>query len=88
MPLAEAMACGCTVITSNLSAMPEVTGGAALLVDPYDPQSIADALQRVVNDRKLAEEMRRNGLERAAELDWKIFAETNLQIYRKVLGHS
>lgn len=85
-PVAEAMACGCPVITSNCSAMPEVTGGAALLVDPYDTTSIAAALRRVTQDPALAAELRQLGLARAAQLDWRAFAAANLALYRKVLA--
>lgn len=84
-PLAEAMACGCPVITSQISAMPEVTGGAALLVDPRDTAAIADGLRRVANDRHYAERMRAAGLERARSLQWSEFARANLAVYGSVL---
>jgi glycosyltransferase involved in cell wall biosynthesis len=80
------MACGCPVVTSNVSAMPEVAGGAALLADPRDPAEIAAQLRRVVEDRSLAADLRRRGLERAAELDWRAFAAANLALYRRVLA--
>lgn len=85
-PVAEAMACGCPVVTSECSAMPEVAGGAALLVDPHNPGSIAAALSRVMQDPDLAAELRQLGLARAAQLDWRAFAAANLALYRKVLG--
>jgi glycosyltransferase involved in cell wall biosynthesis len=85
-PVAEAMACGCPVVTSNVSAMPEVAGGATLLADPRDPAEIAAQLRRVVEDRSLAADLRRRGLERAAELDWRAFAAANLALYRRALG--
>lgn len=84
-PLVEAMACGCPVITSDRSAMPEVTGGAALLVDPEDCGSIATALRSIVNQPDKAAAMKAAGLERAKAFDWREFANANLAIYRNVL---
>jgi glycosyltransferase involved in cell wall biosynthesis len=84
-PVAEAMACGCPVVTSDRSAMPEVADGAAVLVDPYDISAIAAALRRVVDDRALRDAMRAKGLARAAVLDWRAFAAENLALYRRVL---
>lgn len=85
-PLAEAMACGCPVVASDRSAMPEVTGGAALLADPGDPAAVATMLARVLDDAALAADMRDAGLRRAAELSWSSFAAANLAIYRGVLA--
>jgi len=84
-PVAEAMACGCPVVTSNQSAMPEVAGGAALLVNPNDIGDIAGALTKIASDEAFAAEMRKNGLVRAKELSWERFARANLDIYRKLL---
>ena len=84
-PVAEAMACGCPVVTSNLSAMPEVAGGAALLADPRDPAALAAALRQVVDDPALAAGLRQRGLRRAADLSWRAFAAANLALYRRVL---
>lgn len=86
-PIVEAMACGCPVVTSNTSSMPEVAEGAALLVDPYDIASIASGLLAVVQSPTRAAAMRRAGLIRAAELDWRDFAAANLAIYRRLLAN-
>ncbi len=85
-PVAEAMACGCPIVTSNRSAMPEVTGGAALLVDPGDPAAIAHGLGMIVDDGRMAARLRQAGLARAAQLRWDAFARANLAIYRAILS--
>jgi alpha-1,3-rhamnosyl/mannosyltransferase len=87
-PVAEAMACGCPVITSAVSSMPEVAGGAALLVDPRDTASIARGLIEVTRSPATARRMRSAGLARAARLQWRDFAAANLAIYRDLLARN
>ncbi len=70
LPVLESMACGTPVVTSNVSALPEVAGDAALLVDPGDVGAIASAMERIVRDQALREELRKAGLARAGEFDW------------------
>jgi len=86
MPLLEAMASGVPVISSNTSAMPEVAEGAALLVDPYDVNAIADAMRTILGDPNTANSYRALGLARAAEFDWGVEAEKVARAYRDVLG--
>ena len=86
LSLNEAMACGCPVLTSNRSAMPEVVGDAALVADPQDVPAMATALRRVVDTPDLAASMAQRGNERAAEMRWIDFAAANAEIYRTVLG--
>ena len=86
MPLAEAMASGCPVITSNRPAPVEVTGGAALLIEPDDPQSIAVALKRIADEPELRQTLRQRGLARARQLDWRQAAAATIRIYREVLS--
>jgi glycosyltransferase involved in cell wall biosynthesis len=82
----EAMASGSPVVTSNVSSLPEVTGDAAVLVDPYDVDSIAEGLRRVLTDPALAAEMRRKGLERAREFSWERSVIRTRQVYEAVGG--
>jgi glycosyltransferase involved in cell wall biosynthesis len=71
LPVLEAMACGTPVVTSNSTSLPEVAGEAALLVDPYDVEAIAEAMRRVLEEPELAAELRERGLKRAAEFTWE-----------------
>lgn len=70
MPVAEAMATGCPVITSNVSSMPEVAGDAALLVDPRDRGAIAGALQQVLDSSELRARLATAGRQRTADMHW------------------
>lgn len=84
VPIIEAMACGTPVVTSNCSAMPEVAGGAALLVDPSNLESIADGMRKVMNSRQLCAELRRLGLIRAREFRWDVSAAKLYDILKAV----
>ena len=70
IPLVEAMACGCPVITSTAPACPEVVGDAALLVDPDDVPGLTAAMLRLVREPGLGGDLRRRGIERAAQFSW------------------
>ena len=84
LPPLEAMASGAPVVTSNVSSLPEVAGEAAVLVDPYDPQSIADGIRRVLTEPELREELRARGLRRANEFSWEQSIRRVRQIYGEV----
>src|SRR3989442_15934638 len=68
------MACGVPVITSRGSSLEEVTGGAALIIDPFDELSIADALARVLQDPALCAQLMQSGLERSKCFDFRTAA--------------
>jgi len=70
LPLLEAMACGTPVMTSNITAMPEVAGGAALLVDPTSVEQIAMAMEQIVSSTSLRSQLRAKGLAQAARFSW------------------
>ncbi|MGA8436948.1 MAG: glycosyltransferase family 1 protein [Candidatus Sulfotelmatobacter sp.] len=70
LPILEAMGCGTPVVTANVTAMPEVAGGAALLVDPTSVEQIARAMEQIVSDTTLRQQLRRQGLTRSAEFSW------------------
>jgi glycosyltransferase involved in cell wall biosynthesis len=82
LPILEAMACGCPVVTSDTSAMPETAGGCALLADPQHPESIADAIVKACGPE--GERLRAAGPERAAKFTWAATAEQTLAVYREV----
>jgi glycosyltransferase involved in cell wall biosynthesis len=86
LPPLEAMSSGTPVVTSNLSSLPEVVGDAALLIDPYDPQAIADAMRRVLTEPALRDDLRRRGFERVRHFSWERSVARVRQIYDEVLA--
>src|SRR6266496_125984 len=84
LPPLEAMASGTPVVTSNVSSMPEVAAGAAVLVDPYDPGAIADGIERVLTDEGLRTDLRRRGLARAHQFSWESSVRRVREIYGQV----
>lgn len=85
MPVLEAMAHGVPVITSTSSALPEVAGSAALLVDPLDINSIAEGLTLLANDETLRSDLTRRGLHRAAQFTWESAVERTWAVYHELI---
>ena len=83
LPVLEAMACGVPVITSNVTALPEVAGDAACLVNPYDVSELADALSRLANDAGMQQVLRARGLTRVQTFSWAHMAEQTLTVYQR-----
>ncbi|MBI4263337.1 MAG: glycosyltransferase family 4 protein [Acidobacteria bacterium] len=85
LPLVEAMACGAPVIASRSSSIPEVAGGAALLVDPRRTASLASALRRVDHDPVLRQDLRLRARARARSFSWTRAADATLAVYAREL---
>ncbi len=84
LPPLEAMACGAPVICSNAASLPEVVGDAALLVNPRDPEEIAQAISRLLADAARRDELRAKGFARAARFSWDQTARETLSVYRQI----
>lgn len=85
LPPLEAMQCGTPVIAGDRTSLPEVVGDAGLLVDPFDVNAIASALQRIISDDKLREDLRRKGLERASKFSWTEAARQTIDVFEIVM---
>ena len=81
MPVLEAMACGCPVVCSQTTSLPEIAGGAALLVDPADPEALAQAVETALSDRELRAELIRRGLVRARDFSWRRHTQETLAVF-------
>ena len=86
LPVAEAMACGAPIVTSNRSSLPEVAGDAAVLVDPEDPDEIAGAVTAVLEDQSLRRGLRDRGFERARSFTSAVILPRLLAIYQRAAG--
>jgi glycosyltransferase involved in cell wall biosynthesis len=84
MPVLEAMSHGAPVVTSQLSALPEVAGDAAILVDPFDTEAIAEALLRLAGDPDLRDDFARRGVEHARGFTWASAVEQTWRVYNEI----
>src|SRR5262249_19883261 len=85
-PVAQAMAAGVPIVTSNVSSLPEITAGAAMLVDPRSPSELAAAISRVLEAADLRTDLSARGREVAQRYRWERCAEESLQFFRRVAG--
>lgn len=85
-PVLESMACGTPVVTSNVSSLPEVAGDAAIMVDPYDVEAIADAIERILDDTELRQILIQRGFEQSKKFTWENSARQLQKIYETVLA--
>ena len=86
LPLLEAMACGVPVVAAGTSSIPEVTGDAAVLLDPDDESAWADAIERILDDQAHAGALRAAGIVRAGQFSWDRTARETAAVYRRLLA--
>ncbi|RJQ45366.1 MAG: glycosyltransferase family 1 protein [Gaiellales bacterium] len=86
LPVIESMACGTPVITSRDSAMEEIAGGRAILIDPYDVTDMAAAIGALMDDRSLAASIGAAGFEQAGKYSWDDAAERCIELYGRILA--
>lgn len=84
IPILEGMACGVPVIASNRTAMPEVAGGAAIIVDPEKPEEISQAMYQLLSDSNMYSRYKVAGLHRASSFNWRDTARSALALYEAV----
>ena len=88
LPLLEAMSSGIPTLTSNASAMPEVVGDSAMIVNPFDLDLITDKLNQLINDLTLRERLKQLGPVQAAKFSWESCIENTIEVYRRTLKSS
>ena len=86
LPPLEAMQCGVPVIVGDRTSLPEVVGDAGLLVDPFDVDALAAAIEKVVSDSNLRAKLSVQGLARAKLFEWRETARQTLAVYQKAAG--
>lgn len=85
LPILEAMKCGCPVVTSHLSSMPEVAGRAGILVDPMDVEEIGKGFYEVVSNKVKRQEMIKEGFKQVEKFSWEKTAKETLRVYQDVV---
>jgi len=83
IPVVEAMACGCPVVSSTTGAIPELTKGAAMLADPFDAGKMAENCLQILQSPERAKECREKGLERATHFSWDKAALETIEIFTR-----
>jgi glycosyltransferase involved in cell wall biosynthesis len=83
IPILEGMACGIPVITSNTSSMPEIAADAAFIVDPFKPEEITNAMNQILMNPQLYQELSQKGMIRASLFSWENMAKSVLKLYQE-----
>ncbi len=85
LPVLEAMVCGCPAVAAKTSSLPEICDKAAVMIDPYDINSIAEGIRRVIYDRARRDTLRKRGLEWVKNFSWEKVAEETYEVYKKLV---
>jgi glycosyltransferase involved in cell wall biosynthesis len=85
LPIIEAQACGCPVITSNTTSMPEVAGNAALLIDPRNAESLAKAMEKIILSKDLRKDLVKKGYENIKRYSWDLAARQMEEVFEKMV---
>lgn len=85
LPVLEAMSCGTPVITSHLSSLPEVTGDAAILINPYNIQEITAAMQTIIHDGETRKQLSQQGIHRANKFSWQKTGLATVEVLKQHL---
>lgn len=84
LPVLEAMACGVNVIASDIPAIREVAGDAAIFIDPHKHENIAEAIDTILNDQEKSNDLKQKGLTRASQFSWKSSAKKLIKLYETI----
>jgi len=82
LPILEAQACGCPVITSDISSMPEIAGKGAIIINPYDINQITKAIEELINNKRLRDKLIKEGHKNIKRFSWKKTASETMEIYK------
>jgi glycosyltransferase involved in cell wall biosynthesis len=88
LPPLEAMQCGCPVITSNVSSLPEIVGDAAIKVNPFSVKALEEAIYKLVSNPELRKDYIHTGLKQAEKFSWDKCAQETFQVYQEVLNET
>lgn len=88
LPPLEAMACGVPVIASDVSSLPEVVGNTGLLINPHDDEALAQAIQKLIMDPDIRQQLSHKALARSAEFTWDKCVRQTVDVYRQALKGS
>jgi len=85
LPIIEAMACGCPVISSNRASLPEIGGEVALFIDPLEISDMAESIKKVCEDTEYRHTLARRGPEHANNFNWETSVKKHMDLFEAIL---